>query len=82
MNQVEGYRGTFKQPHDEAPTQFAWSLNPNSAELFEMICNREFDSDDKICYNKSVTDNGNILYMFDEEMFDDVHWILEEVTKT
>jgi len=81
MSEVEGYRGTYHEEHPEATRQYAWSLTPKNAEKFKQRLDEEFDYEDKICYNTQITNNGNILFLFDDVVFDLVEPLLSEVTQ-
>ena len=81
MSEVEGYRGTYHEEHPEATRQYAWSLTPKNAEKFKQRLDEEFDYEDKICYNTHITNNGNILFLFDDGVFDLVEPLLSEVTQ-
>jgi hypothetical protein len=78
-----GYVAKFRDPHPEASTEICYCLNVDQAKLFKDMIDNIFDYEDKINWRMEITDNGNWLHFFDEDMFQQMHLhsILEEVLK-
>ena len=76
-----GFVSKFRDPHPEAPVEVCYCLTKDQAKLFKDMIDNIFEYEDKITWRVDITNSGNLLHFFDEDMFQQMHLhsILEEV---
>ena len=76
-----GFVPKFRDPHPEAPVEVCYCLTKDQAKLFKDMIDNIFEYEDKITWRVDITNSGNLLHFFDEDMFQQMHLhsILEEV---
>lgn len=76
-----GFVSKFRDAHPEAPVEVCYCLTKDQAKLFKDMIDNIFDYEDKITWRVDITNSGNLLHFFDEDMFQQMHLhsILEEV---